>query len=724
MENINLSRNPIPKRSKEEINNLVNNLMSKMTLKEKIGQMYQTGYTGTAVTGPQFDASSTVQDIKDGIVGSIIGLYENTAIYSLQKCAVENSRLGIPLLFCNDIIHGCRTAFPINLALSASWNPQIAYDCANVSAYESAHSGVNLVFSPMLDLVRDPRWGRVMESNGEDPYLSCEFAKAYVEGYQGDLTSYDTVASCAKHYVGYGATVGGREYNTVDFSRRSLFQYYLKPFKAAIDAGVKMVMTSFNVFEDVPVTANKYLLRDVLRDKLGFEGVVISDYTSSMEIKNHKIARNEREVAKKCIKAGLDHEMIYTSYVNYLEDLVNTGEVDVKLIDEACHRVLYLKYELGLFDNPYKNIYFDFKSYWLSDDAKAKSLNAALECPVLLKNNNVLPIKDENIAIIGPLAETKRVIGPWAGKAEVEDCISLLEALDNEGHKYSYAKGSDIFETNEELLNEAIEVAKNADKIILTVGEHQHMAGEANSRSNIRIPDAQVKLIDELAKLGKPMVLLTFASRPLDLTNVVDKVDGILYVWFLGTMSGLAIEKLIYGKANPSGKLTMSFPYTVGQVPVYYNCLNTGRPFEKENFYCSRYMDIPNEPLYPFGYGLSYSKFSYSNLKIENKQIKKNDTIKVSVEIKNESNVAGYETVQLYIEALSFSVARPVLELKGFKKLWFEANESKIVTFDLDSNMLSYYNIDMKDIVEDGEYNIFVGPASNNLLKDTINYEG
>ena len=701
---INIVRNPIPKRSKNEINDLVNNLMSNMTLKEKIGQMYQTGYAGTAVTGPQFDSSSTVQDIKEGKVGSIIGLYENTVIYSLQKTAVENSRLGIPLLFCNDIIHGCRTAFPINLALSAAWNPQVVYDCASVSAYESSHSGVNLVFSPMLDLVRDPRWGRVMESNGEDPYLSSVLAKEYVRGYQGDLTSYDTVAACAKHYVGYGAALAGREYNTVDFSRRSLFQYYLKPFKAAIDADVKMVMTSFNVFEDVPVTANKYLLRDVLRDELGFNGVVISDYTSSMEIMNHKIARTEKEVAKKCIKAGLDHEMIYTSYINYLEELVNEGEVDVKLIDEACYRVLYLKYELGLFDNPYKNIYLDFESYWLSDDAKAKSLNAALEAPVLLKNNNkVLPIKDEKIAIIGPLAETKRVIGPWAGKASVKDCISLLEALDSSGHEYVYAKGSDIFETTDELINEAISKAKDVDKIILTVGEHQHMAGEANARADIRIPDAQVKLINELAKLGKPMVLLTFASRPLDLTNVVDKVDGILYVWFLGTMSGVAIEKLIYGKVNPSGKLTMSFPYTVGQVPVYYNCLNTGRPYEPNNFYTSRYMDIPNKPLYPFGYGLSYSNFKYDKLVIENKNIKKNDTIKVSVEVKNESDVAGYEVVELYIEALSFSVARPLLELKGFKKVWFEANESKTITFDLDSNSLSYYNIDMQDIVEDGE---------------------
>ena len=721
---LNIKRNPIPKRTKEEINILVNNLMSKMTLKEKIGQMYQTGYTGTEVTGPQFDSSSTVQNIKEGSVGSIIGLYENTVIYNLQKVAVENSRLGIPLLFCNDIIHGCRTAFPVNLALSSSWNPQVVYDCASVSAYESSHSGVNLVFSPMLDLVRDPRWGRVMESNGEDPYLSSVLAKAYVEGYQGDLTSYDTVAACAKHYVGYGAALAGREYNTVDFSRRSLFQYYLKPFKAAVEADVKMVMTSFNVFEDVPVTANKYLLRDVLRDKLGFEGVIISDYTSSMEIMNHKIARTEREVAKKCILAGLDHEMIYTSYINYLEELVNEGEVDVKLIDEACYRVLYLKYEMGLFDNPYKNIYHDFKSYWLSDEAKAKSLNAALESAILLKNdNNVLPIKNEKIAVIGPLAETKRVIGPWAGKAEVEDCISLLEALDSEEHDYVYAKGSDIFETNDELIKEAVEKAKSSDKIILAVGEHHHMGGEANARADIRIPDAQVALINELAKLGKPIVLLTFSSRPLDLTNVVDVADSILHVWFLGTMSGLAIEKLIYGKVNPSGKLTMTFPYTLGQVPVYYNHLNTGRPYEPNNFYTSRYMDIPNEPLFSFGHGLSYSNFKYSNLKIENKQIKKNDTIKVSVDVKNESNVSGYEIIQLYIEALSFSVARPVLELKGFKKIWFEANESKNITFELDSNMLSYYNIDMEDIVEDGEYNIYIGPSSDNLLKDTIIYE-
>ena len=723
-QNVTIDRNPIPRRTREEIDQLVTDLLSKMTLKEKIGQMYETGYSGTAVTGPQFDSSTTVQNIKDGLVGSIIGLYDNTVIYTLQKTAVENSRFGIPLLFCNDIIHGCRTAFPINLALSCSWNPDVIRDCASISAYESSHSGVNVVFSPMLDIVRDPRWGRVMESNGEDPFLSCELAKAYVEGYQGDLTSYDTVAACAKHYVGYGAAVAGREYNTVDFSKRSLFQYYLKPFKAAVDAGVSMVMTSFNVFEDVPVTANKYLLRDVLREKLGFKGVVISDYTASDEIMNHKVAKDNREVAKKCLVAGLDHEMIATSYIDHLEGLVHSGEIDEKLIDEACYRVLYLKYELGLFDNPYKNVYFNFEDYWLSEEAKEKSLNAALESVVLLKNDNqALPLKDEKIAIIGPIAETKKQIGCWAGKAKWDDCISMLSALDSCGHEYLYAKGSDIFETSDELIAEAVEVAKQADTVIMTIGEHDRMGGEAHSRADIGIPTAQLKLIDEITKLGKKVVLLVFASRPLDLTTVVDKVDSILFVWYLGTMAGLAIEKLLYGKANPSGKLTMTFPYTVGQIPVYYNCLPTGRPYSPDNFYCSRYSDISNDPLYPFGYGLSYSKFTYSNLKIDNKIIHENDKIMVSVDVQNNSEVAGSEIVQLYIEAQSFSVSRPVLELKGFKKINFEPNESKTVIFELDSNLLSYYNIDMLDIVEDGDYNIFVGSSSKELLKDVITYK-
>ena len=721
-----IKRTPIPKRTKNEIDKLVNQLMSKMTLKEKIGQMYQGGYNGTEVTGPEFDSSSTVKNIKDGFIGSIIGLNDNEVIYSLQKTSIEESRLGIPLLFCNDIIHGCRTGFPHNLALSSTWNPQMIYNCANVSAYESSHSGVNLVFSPMLDIVRDPRWGRVMESNGEDPYLSSVLAKQYIKGYQGELNSYDNVAACAKHYVGYGAALAGREYNTVDFSRRTLFQYYLKPFEAAIREDVKMVMTSFNVFEDVPVTANKYLLRDVLRDKLKFNGVVISDYTSSEEIINHKVASDSREVAKKCIKAGLDHEMISTSYINYLQELVDSGEVDVKLVDEACYRVLYLKYELGLFDNPYKNIYYNYEDYFLSEDAINKALSAAIEAPVLLKNNNsVLPLSDdENVAFIGPLFATKEVVGAWGGKARVEDCVSLMEGLNKGNHTYSYAKGCDIHYIDDEMLSEAIITASKADKIVLALGEHQHMSGEANSRSNICLPDAQLKLLDEISKLNKKIVLLIFTGRPLDLVKVAPKVDSILVAWFLGTTSGIALEKLLYGKENPSGKLTMSFPYTVGQVPVYYNCLNTGRPLGDEFYhYTSRYSDIPNEPLYPFGFGLSYSNFIYSNLNIEDHLIKKDDIIKVSIDVYNDSNIVGYETVQLYIGAKSFSVSRPNLELKGFKKIKFEANEKKTITFELNSNDLSYYNIDMNDVVENGKYNIYVGSSSKNLLSDEITYE-
>ena len=724
-EMLNISRKPIIKRTKNEINDLAVNLLSKMTLKEKIGQLYQTGYEGTEVTGPEFDASKTVNNIKNGMVGSIIGLNDNEVIYSLQKTAVEESRLGIPLMFCNDIIHGCKTIFPHNLALSSTFNPSIIHDCASVSAYESSHSGINVVFSPMLDIVRDPRWGRVVESNGEDPYLSSILAREYVKGYQGELESYDNVAACVKHFIGYGATLAGREYNTVDFSRRTLHQYYLKPFIAGIDAGVKMVMTSFNVFEDVPVTANKYLLKDVLRDELGFDGVVISDYTSSMEIMNHKIAKDSKEVAKKCILAGLDHEMIYTSYIDHLEELVLNKEIDEKLIDEACYRILYLKYELGLFDNPYKNIYLNPEQYFLSEEAKQKSLNAAIESCVLLKNDkNTLPIKEsEKIAVIGPLAATNEVVGPWGGKGETKDCRSLVEALNENNRNYVYSLGSNIHSTDQDLLDEAIAIAKSSDKIVLALGEHQHMSGEANARANICIPDAQMKLLDEISKLDKPITLLLFTGRPLDLTKVIDKVDSILCVWFLGTMSGYAIESLIYGKSNPSGKLTMSFPYTVGQVPVYYNTLPTGRPFDSNNFYTTHYMDIPNEPLYPFGYGLSYSNFEYSNLVIKNKEIHPGDYIEVSVDVYNNSNVKGKEIIELYIEALSFSVARPVLELKGFEKVEFSAYEKKTINFKLDSKCLSYFNIDMLDVVEEGTYNIYVGPSSKELLKDVIQYK-
>ena len=722
-----IKRNPLPKRTDEEIHNLALELLEKMTLTEKIGQMYEGGYEGAAISGPGFDASETVKNIREGKIGSLLGLWNNEVIYTLQKTAVTESRLGIPLLFCNDIIHGCRTLFPLNLAMSNSWNPDLIYEASKVSAYESSHSGVNLTFSPMVDIVRDPRWGRVCESNGEDPYLSSVLAQSYVKGYeQGDLEGYDTVASCAKHFVGYGAALAGRDYNTVDFSRRSLFQTYLKPFKAAIDAGTKMIMSSFNVFEDVPVTANKYLLRDVLRDMLGFKGVVISDYTSSMEIINHKIAKDKKEVARKCLLAGLDHEMIYTSYIDDLEELVKEEPELIKLIDEATIRVLELKYKLGLFDNPYKNIYYNYEDYFLEKEALEKAYEVALESAVLLKNNDsVLPLGKEKVAFMGPLFDTNKHNGVWGGKCRLEDVKTIKEVLEANGRNFVSCLGSDYQETNDLLIDEAIRVAKEVDKVVLCVGEEHQMSGEAYARSNIKLFDAQLRLIDEVTKLGKKVILLVFAGRPLDLTDVYNKVDSILYCYFLGTQTGRAVDALIYGDANPSGKLTMTMPYTVGQVPVYYNTLSTGRPVGEEfNYYTSRYADIPNEPLYPFGFGLSYSNFKYSDYKLDKHNVSKNDVIRVSVNVTNTSNVPGKEIVELYIEALCFSVSRPKLELKDFKKIYLNANETKEVVFEFDVNKLSYYNIDMLDIVEDGEYKIYVGPSSNNLLEETITYKG
>lgn len=721
-----IDRSPLPKRSIDEIKKLSLELLNKMTLTEKIGQLYEAGYEGAAISGPSFDASETVKNIREGKVGSLLGLYDNDVIYTLQKTAVTESRLGIPLLFCNDIIHGCRTLFPLNLAMSNSWNKELIYKSSKVSAYESSHSGVNLTFSPMLDIVRDPRWGRVCESNGEDAYLSSELAKAYVKGYeQDDLTSYDTVASCAKHFVGYGAALAGREYNTVDFSRRHLFQTYLKPFEAAIEAGTQMIMSSFNVFEDVPVTANKYLLRDVLRDKLKFDGVVISDYTSSMEIMNHKVAKNKKEVARKCLEAGLDHEMIYTSYIDCLEELVSEDDKYLKLIDEACLRVLILKYKLGLFDNPYKNIYHDFEDYWLKEEAINTALEVSLESMVLLKNNNqTLPLTNEKVLYVGPHFDTQELNGVWGGKCQNKDVISIKEGLIKAGHSFKYVLGSDYETTSEELIREAVEASKTVDKIVITVGEKHHMSGEAYSRSNIKLFDSQIRLVKELTKLGKKVVLLVFAGRPLDLTDVCEDVDAILYCYFLGTTTGLAIEKILYGKACPSGKLTMTLPYTLGQVPIFYNTLNTGRPVEKDfNYYTSRYADIPNEPLYPFGFGLSYANFKYSNLRLDKTNVTKDDIITVSVDIYNDSSFKGKEIVELYIEALSFSVSRPNLELKDFTKVEFEPFEKKTITFEFNVNKLAYYNIDMLEIVEDGEYKIYVGPSSNNLLEEKITYK-
>ncbi len=726
--NKNIKRNPIPKRSEQEIKDLAKKMLEQMTLEEKLGQLYETSYDGADVTGPEFDSSNVVNLVRSGRVGSILGMNDNVDMYMLQKACVEESRLGIPMFFANDIIHGCRTGYPINLALAGTFDMELVEEAYKNIAFESSHSGVNLTFAPMLDLVRDPRWGRVMESYGEDPYLGVRIAEASVRGFQqDDLTSYDSVPACAKHFVAYGAAEAGRDYNTVDISERMLRQYYLPQFKKAIDCGVTSVMTAFNIYDGVPATQNKFLLRDILREEFGFDGFVISDYTASDETMCHKTSRNKRQVAKNCIKAGLDHEMISTTYIDEIPSLIEDGEVDTKLVDEAVLRILEFKYKIGLFDNPYKNMYANADEYQLLPEMLEHSRDVARKSIVLLKNeNNILPLTKQKISVIGPIGHLNQVVGPWGGRVRFEDCIPFIDGLRNSRPDYdiTFAQGCKTYQdADENLFNQAVETAKDSDIIVLAMGEHQWMSGESRSRTDITVPKVQMDLARELKKLGKKMVLVLFTGRPLDLTWFEENVDAIVNGWYLGNETGNALADVLFGDYNPSAKLTMSFPMNVGQIPVYYNHFNTGRPIPADNphsDYVSRYLDCRNEPLYPFGYGLSYTNFEISDLAVSTTKLKENEQLTVTCKVKNTGGVAGEEVVQLYIEALCFSVTRPMNELKGFQKISLEPKEEKQVTFTLTTEDLAYYNIDMEFTAEKAEYAIRVGNASNNLIEKVI----
>lgn len=591
-----------------------------------------------------------------------------------------------------------------------------------IVAFESSHSGVNVTFSPMLDLVRDPRWGRVMESNGEDPYLSQQIAKAYIRGYQQNhLTGYDSIGACAKHYVGYGAGIAGREYNTVDMSERVLFNFYLPPFQAAIDAGVKMVMTSFNTLFDIPVTANQYLLRNVLRDKLGFRGTTVSDYSSCDEIINHKIAVDDREVAKKCLIAGLDIEMMSKTYRHHLKDLVKKHEINPLLIDEAVARILTLKYELGLFDNPYKNIYADPETHYMHPRARKQALEMAKNSAVLLKNTGSLPLSTmDDIALIGPFIQSKDIAGAWGGKGNWHDNVTIHQAF-SEHRSFAYAEGTLVFEKTD--IPAAVAMAAKADKVILALGEPYFYSGEAASRANPVLPAVQRELYQEIRKVAKQLIVVIFAGRPLLIDDIASSADAILYAWQLGTESGHAIYQILTGIHNPSAKLTMTFPKVLGQVPLYYNYLKTGRPYNPANptdTFKTHYLDVQNEPLYPFGHGLSYSVFRYSPIHAPLRRLSSNQSISVSVDITNETDVSGTEIVQLYIEALHFSVSRPINELRGFQKITFDPHETKTVRFHLKKEDFAYYNIDMDYVAEMGEYLVKIGPDSSHLSSISI----
>lgn len=731
-------------------------LLNKMTLEEKIGQLVQVaGETflmkkTDSATGPLKDLNLSNEMLYH--VGSILNIVGSEKIKKIQDKYLSKNRLKIPLLFMADIINGYRTVFPIPIAQGCSWDERVIYDCTKISIEEAGVAGANVNFSPMVDLVRDSRWGRVMESiGGEDPYLGEMYAKTMIEAYQGrDISKLGNSAACVKHFAAYGAVEAGRDYNTVDMSEREFRQYYLPAYKAAIDKGTEMIMTSFNTINGIPSSVNKWLLRDLLRKELGFKGIVISDYSAIEETINHGVSKDKKEAAYKAIMAGVDIDMMSNVYANHLKELVEEGKVPEKIVDESVLRVLTLKNKLGLFENPYGNANEEREKKVLKSKENLEcARKLAAQTFVLLKNEQqVLPLKkNKKIALIGPYADNVAILGSWSMFSDKSKIPTLKETFKNKigDENVFYAKGSEILEENEinqilsadggnvihienekekekELLKEAIEVAKKADIIVLAIGEHYRQSGEACSRANIEISKIQQNLLDELAKLNKKIVTILFNGRPLVLKDISKKVDALLEVWFPGTEGANAITDVIFGEVNPSGKLTMSFPQATGQCPIYYNHYHTGRPHINNVRYVSRYQDIPTESYYPFGYGLSYSKFIYSDLKISSNKITKDAPITVSVKVKNNSNIPGKEVIQLYIQDLVGSIVRPIKELKAFRKEYLKAFEEKEVTFKIDVEMLKFWNEKLEYKVEKGEFKVFLGPNSEDTMEEKFEY--
>ncbi|WP_229691989.1 glycoside hydrolase family 3 N-terminal domain-containing protein [Paenibacillus radicis (ex Gao et al. 2016)] len=699
-----------------------------MTLDEKIAQLIQLAvpfYEGAGgegqITGPMDSLGITQDTVRNS--GSVLGMAGAQDVIDMQRTHLSHNRLGIPLLMMADIVHGFKTIFPVPLAIGCSWDMELAEKSAEIAAREAAVSGVHVTYAPMVDLVRDPRWGRVVESTGEDPYLNAKFAKAFVRGFQGqDLSGdYDRVAACVKHFAAYGAAEAGRDYNTVDLSDRQLREFYLPAYKAALDEGCEMVMTSFNTVDGIPATGNQKLMRKLLREEWGFDGVLISDWGAVKELIAHGIAADESEAAYKAIRAGVDIEMMTACYVHHLAELVERKEVDGSLIDEAVLRILQLKQKLGLFDNPYRAADPEREREIVFSDAHREAARElAVKSCVLLKNEGVLPFsRDRKIALIGPFASNHDVLGPWSWTGSKDAAITLAEGLSSklgDQAKLVIAEGCGIETATEAQLQEALAAASEAETIVLALGEHTDMNGEAACRADIRLPQVQLELLRELRALNKPIVVVLFNGRPLDLHGVFEKADAILEAWYPGSEAGNAVAELLLGDANPSGRLTMSFPYSVGQVPVYYNAFNTGRPQgapDAQVRYVSQYLDIPNEPLLPFGFGLSYSEFEYSEVSLSSPVMTKEAPIKLTVKVRNKGIVAGVETVQLYVRDMSGEVVRPVKELKAFRQVALQPGESTEIEFILREEQLRYYHSDLSHESDAGEFIAFVGPNSS-----------
>ncbi len=711
---------PQQKSSDDIISVRVDSVLSLMTLDEKIGQLNQLSFgIGWGPTVKVAVPDEYKQQIREGKIGSFLNAIGAEFTYELQKVAVEESRLKIPLIFGLDVIHGFKTTFPVPLGEAATWQPEMVEMSAHYQALEAASAGIHWTFSPMVDIARDPRWGRIMEGAGEDPYLGSLMAAAHVRGYQGNLSNLNIIA-CVKHYAGYGGAEGGRDYNTVDFSERTFRDIYLPPYKAGVEAGAHTLMASFNEIGGIPASGSKYLLTDILRDEWNFKGFVVSDWNSIGEMINHGFASNLKHAGEISINAGLDMDMESRSYLTHLKELVAEGKVKESLIDESVRRILRIKFMLGLFDDPFrycskereqKNI--------MTTEIKNASLDVAKRSFVLLKNEeNILPLKKDykKIAVIGPLAKSKLdPLGEWNALGIEEDVTSVLEGLKKyvgDKSEILYAEGCKITDTSKDGFKEAIDKAKDAEVIILCVGESRSMSGEAYSRSSLDLPDVQEDLAKELLKTGKPIIAVLMNGRPLSINWLNDNADAILETWFAGTMTGDAVAQVLFGDYNPSGKLPVTFPRTVGQVPIYYNHKNTGRPGDEKNRYTSKYLDLPLTPLYPFGYGLSYTNFDYSDVTLSNSKLTNKDSLVVTVKVKNTGNYDGEEVVQLYVQDLVGSVTRPVKELKGFKKILLKSGEEKSVDFIIHEKDLRFTAADMKFKSEPGVFKVFVGTNS------------
>ena len=740
-------------KSSQDMDRFIDALMKKMTVDEKIGQL-NLPVSGEIVTG-QAQNSDVARKIEQGLVGGLLNLKGVEKIRDVQKLAIEKSRLGIPLIFGMDVVHGYETIFPIPLGLSCSWDMEAIRKSARIAATEASADGISWTFSPMVDISRDPRWGRVSEGNGEDPFLGGAIAKAMVSGYQGidlnnQLKRNDEIMACVKHFALYGAGEAGRDYNTVDMSRNRMFNEYMYPYQAAVDAGVGSVMASFNEIDGVPATANKWLMTDVLRKQWGFDGFVVTDFTGISEMIAHGIG-DLQTVSARALNAGVDMDMVSEGFTGTIKKSIDEGKISMETLDKACRRILEAKYKLGLFDNPYK--YCDLKRPKrdiFTKEHRDAARKIAGESFVLLKNdksgssaNPTLPLKKEGtVAVIGPLANTRsNMPGTWSVAARLNDYPSVYEGLKEmmAGKvNITYAKGSNLISdaayeeratmfgrslnrdnrTDKEILDEALKVAANADVIIAALGESSEMSGESSSRTNLDLPDVQRTLLEALLKTGKPVVLTLFTGRPLTLTWEQEHVPAILNVWFGGSEAAYAIGDVLFGDVNPSGKLTMTFPKNVGQIPLFYNHKNTGRPLPEGKWFekfRSNYLDVDNDPLYPFGYGLSYTNFQYSNITLSAPTMGQDGSVTAMVTVTNTGKYDGAEVVQLYIRDLVGSITRPVKELKGFDKIFLKAGKSKTVSFKITPELLRFYDYELNYVAEPGDFDIMIGGSSQSV---------